>query len=646
MKTNILKTACVLGTVALSFSACDLDEYDPNKVSGDEKLAQYEVYAGLVNRCYTPLINAIYQSSDYVIMSEAGTDLWQTPKNSDGSSEAFYYEKFPADKSYTWKIWSFAYNTINMCNSVVERAANVTDATPEQLEQAQAQARCLRAYYYSILVEQFGNVTLSLDDSTLKGPDLYPKRSDIASIYASIVSDLKYAVEKLPVSWDANNYSRVTKKSALGLLCRAYIQGAAYDLKDEAGKSYLELAYETAADFITNKAEYGAELYDDFADVFNEKNNRNNKEALFVAAGANRNSDAYANGNYTQSEVFRHFLPSLGTYTDLGLVDKTSNFVYGRPNSNVFLPSKYLLECMQQDPNDVRYRYSFISAFSAYSCLAWGETFTYEGVAKTLTPEIVEKYGMSADHEGKKLYPHFELMDNQNGKLAVWNASGTATTPIADTDGNVLHPAMPLDKEEANQYSVYVSLKTLTPEEKAAYPCFVVNAFDLYEADGTPKTVTEVGGVSGALETSMYPTLSKFNMPGDEFFGSNAQRKTVDMNIMRFAEVYLIAAEASVRLGKGDADTYLNVLRSRAHAADAPASVDMEYIYDEYARELCGEFQRWYLLKRNHAFETRLQEYNPRASKSFKDTHYVRPIPQKFLDSIYNAEEYGQNAGY
>ena len=37
-----------------------------------------------------------------------------------------------------------------------------------------------------------------------------------------------------------------------------------------------------------------------FADVFNENNNRNNEEALFIAAGAERNSDAYTNGNYSQ----------------------------------------------------------------------------------------------------------------------------------------------------------------------------------------------------------------------------------------------------------------------------------------------------------------------------------------------------------
>ena len=151
-----------------------------------------------------------------------------------------------------------------------------------------------------------------------------------------------------------------------------------------------------------------------FADVFNENNNRNNEEALFIAAGAERNSDAYTNGNYSQSEMFRHFLPSLGTYTDLGLVDKTSNFVYGRPNSNIFLPSKYLMDCFAADMNDSRFRYSFISAYSSYSIPAWGATYEYGGsaCAKEITSTLATKFGIPASNIGKKVYPHFNLESN------------------------------------------------------------------------------------------------------------------------------------------------------------------------------------------------------------------------------------------
>lgn len=136
-------------------------------------------------------------------------------------------------------------------------------------------------------------------------------------------------------------------------------------------------------------------------------------------------------------------------------------------------------------------------------------------------------------------------------------------------------------------------------------------------------------------------------MPGNKFVGRDVQRKTVDVMIMRMAEVYLIAAEASVRLNKGDAAKYINVLRTRAGAGTVSESqVDLNYIFDEYARELCGECARWYLLKRNAAFETRLAAYNKRAAEHFKKEFYLRPIPTKYLDAINNPAEFGQNAGY
>ena len=75
-------------------------------------------------------------------------------------------------------------------------------------------------------------------------------------------------------------------------------------------------------------------------------------------------------------------------------------------------------------------------------------------------------------------------------------------------------------------------------------------------------------------------------------------------------------------------------------------TADMNVVFDEYARELCGEFTRWALLKRNKAFETRLQTYNRNASANFVAAkHYNRPIPYNFLNTINNADEFGTN-GY
>lgn len=318
------------------------------------------------------------------------------------------------------------------------------------------------------------------------------------------------------------------------------------------------------------------------------------------------------------------------------------------------MPSKYLMDCFSDDMNDTRYRYSFISAYSTYSIPAWGETYEYAGsaCAKEITDKLCTKFGIPTSNIGKTVYPHFNLESNSTSdanfcQLAIWNADGTAKTIQDKTNGNILHPDIPLPLEEGNQYAVYCSLKTLTEEEKAQYPGLVLNVYDLYDENGIARATYDKPSAGSTLWLSIYPALSKFNMPGYKFVGSNVQRKTIDVMIMRMAEVYLIAAEASVRLGKNDAATYINVLRSRAGATNvAQSQVNLEYVFDEYARELCGECARWYLLKRNHAFESRLATYNKRAAAKFKSDHYVRPIPTKYLDAINNPTEFGQNPGY
>ncbi|MCY6310996.1 hypothetical protein OXV62_12175 [Bacteroides faecis] len=48
-----------------------------------------ETYKAFTNSCYTALINNIYQSSDYLVCTEAGTDIWEEPKS--GSSYQRYH---------------------------------------------------------------------------------------------------------------------------------------------------------------------------------------------------------------------------------------------------------------------------------------------------------------------------------------------------------------------------------------------------------------------------------------------------------------------------------------------------------------------------------------------------------------------------
>jgi Glycosyl Hydrolase Family 88/SusD family len=65
-------------------------------------------------------------------------------------------------------------------------------------------------------------------------------------------------------------------------------------------------------------------------------------------------------------------------------------------------------------------------------------------------------------------------------------------------------------------------------------------------------------------------------------------------------------------------------------------SQNIDVILDERARELCGEQQRWFDLKRTGKLIERVTRYNDVAGENIKNFHILRPIPQPQLDAITN----------
>ncbi|MEL0454700.1 RagB/SusD family nutrient uptake outer membrane protein [Flavobacteriaceae bacterium SZ-1-7] len=104
--------------------------------------------------------------------------------------------------------------------------------------------------------------------------------------------------------------------------------------------------------------------------------------------------------------------------------------------------------------------------------------------------------------------------------------------------------------------------------------------------------------------------------------------------VYRLSNAYLLAAEAYWRLNQiGTAAARLNTLRERAYGDNAHnfASVDMETIIEEHARELGHEGHRWAFLKRLGILRQRAVLYNPSAS-GMQDKNERWPIPQSFID--------------
>lgn len=188
--------------------------------------------------------------------------------------------------------------------------------------------------------------------------------------------------------------------------------------------------------------------------------------------------------------------------------------------------------------------------------------------------------------------------------------------------------------------AAYCPKGTWTTAQKAAKKYTTYDYSAVYASTGVP------------TQRKFYISLKKFK---DSTRTSVAEAQSArDAYVIRLAEMYLVAAEAEVKIGKLDsAAYYVNIIRTRAanpgrvaNMQVLPAQMTIDFILDERARELCGEQLRWFDLKRTGKLVERVKNLNPDAVSFIQSTHALRPIPQSQLDAVTNKAAFTQNPGY
>lgn len=650
MKTTKILYMSALLAGTLGFASCELDEYNPT--GGDANIEAFDSWEGLETYCYSPLAEQLYSVYDFLSFAEGGTDMWNCPGgNPDYAKQLIYYDGLTTNTNGSNKVFKQAYSCVASCNAVINNVNKVNGGTDEAKKILVAEAKTLRAFYNLLLVTYYGPVTLSDADISTGVIKSKPTRNTVEEFYTAIVNDLKDAAQDLQVEPYGGNYARVTKKTALGLLARAYAQGAGEGLS-ENGVSYWQRAKEVAEDIINNASSYGVYLFDDVADVWAQANNRNNPEALFIISGRDANSESY---NYVNcnNNLFTYTVCKPNEINDLYTQVDNTNYYLGRTNNNTFAPTPYAIDVFDASW-DKRYENTFLTAFGTFSMNEAGWVGPYQARRTQINPVLQKKYGMGQKFVGQYIYPYVDMATspssyggNQYYPTGVWpkgDHSGNTDNLIKDVK-NVYVVDYPV-AEDDDRFVFVLSKDYKTAEQKANSIYFTVNIDDMFDVDQY-----KTSPFDGTNSYKLYPSLIKFNWCYNGVWTNHMQRKGGDMMVMRTAEVYLIAAEACQMLGDAaGAAKYLKPLRDRAAR---PGTVAPELtnpteddILDEYAREMAGEYVRWALLKRHHKFEERLQKYNSRAARFFNpNIHYCRPISYDFLQQIDNRDEYGDN-GY
>ncbi|SHE71649.1 RagB/SusD domain-containing protein [Fodinibius roseus] len=319
-----------------------------------------------VNAAYYPL-RSFYGTEQGLTATVFGTDTYREGADGDFKYMNRYSNELDAFDDISDWIWQNMYEGINITNTVIARAgAGVEGVSQEEATRRSAEARFLRGHYYFILVQLFGPVHLTTEET--EGVELEASRAPVGQVYDQIISDLEFAIANLPV--EAEQYGRATKPASEHLLARVYLTRAT---SDAAGSDDYQQAANLAETVIND---YSFELLEDFADVHAVGNERNAEVIWAVQFSDNPLANESAddkNGN--SSHLYFNF-----PYDQEPGLFRTVEF--GRPFRR-FRPTQFTTqEMFNLDDREVdsRYKKSFKDAFRVID----PGTYEIDGVQKDL----------------------------------------------------------------------------------------------------------------------------------------------------------------------------------------------------------------------------------------------------------------------
>lgn len=613
MKTIYFKTFIISSLVAACSltSSCSLEEENPGGFTMEITASTLSGYQSLINQCYFAMERYFYGTENWITLTEGNTDLWtfQANKSTSYTQWFWFFAGAAPNTTFMNNWWNGTYDGIGSCNNAIALAKYAPYKTDAERNAAVAEARFLRAIYYFNAVEQFGAVTMITEPAT--GIDFHPERTDPLTIYKQvIIPDLEFAFEWLPVG-DYSTTTRPTKKSALGFLAKACLQTVEYDDTREYAKKALDYAKMLIDDAESGGSKYNAYLYPTYDEVFAEANNWTNKEALWKHrwyAGADGHGSS--NGNYKLNRNNEYFYCNVFNF---GAIEDTQDrrLTWGGNQSGLFMPTQHLLELFVQSDNtlDPRFHKSFQTDWTA------SKNYTWDAAA-------VSKYD---------------------------RASSLVGTTVAK-GATAIRFIMPQDDGYNTEAAAKLTRSYLVIDYKDIYNDTQKNINMTYSYKNPSGNYTSTG-TSENLFNYFYPSLTKHN--SSRYYVANASSKrNGNLNatfMMRMAEVYLIAAEADLYVNGGaNTATYINKIRSRAGAKALSGTPTIRTILDERGRELCGEYCRFYDLKRTGMFKSTayLQETHPDLAQYFKPEYALKPISTTFTATLEGGGAYYQNPGY
>lgn len=541
-------------------------------------------------------------------------------------------------------IWDNMYGNINSANIVI---ANV----PENYKGASKNTRLgegyfMRAFDYFKLVKQFGGVPLKLTPSESIQEEF--SRNSAKEVYEQVIQDFTQAYNLLPPT--ASEPGRLTKWAAAHFLAKAYLFRAS-ELNNSFNEATKAADLDNVikyADLVINSGAYT--LATNFSDLWNftapDGPNESNKEIILAAQFSNNTATQGRYGNqihlyypsvYQNLPGMQRDLPGDREFQRLRSTDYALD-VFDRVNDSRFWKSfktRYLCNKPTGAPTwpanaaptpALVGKPKFAGGEEAvlYIVNDAGDT-RYTAAEPDPTKVVLPK---SISRRASTLYvryfegqPQSYLGGHGNYGVSQFVAlskfmdgsRNAVASQFGQRDGILARLAETyLIAAEAygRQGKFALALPYLNKvRDRAAYK------------DGEDRSNYVDGGV--AYKTNAASPAGAFVSYSDKnsYFESNnipvATTNTLtSMHLNSEADIFNSSREFYTKL-----------------SASSQADKFLTFILNERSRELMGELMRWEDLARTKTLVARTLAFNDEAKPS-ENKHYLRPIPQSFLDVI------------
>ena len=629
-----------LGCFALLMSSCNgILEEDPKTIYAPNFFTTPAGIEGGLTALYTHM-RYLYGNAYLYNSLTTGTDEATWGQSADGNFKnadlSGAGELTASSAGNGTNFWSFTY--INTANGIIANGESV-GLSPALL----AEARLFRAFDYFNLVRCHGGVPLDLGSGELAFNTSAIRtsiRNTVPEVYEKcIFPDLEYAVENLPEKPRVTG--ALTKTAARILLSKAYLTYAWWLENPEniptypectrdksKAPQYFQKAYDVAVEGIENPGPFGLES--SYYRVNLGSNDRNKEQVPY--ADHTENSEQYNGASLT--------------YGSGGGQDNFASWMmqWNYPNMNaVNNEGKTISPVLRTDDQFL------------------GRPWT----RMAPTQEALAKFD-DLEHDSR-FDGTFTWIYRTN-----WSQGGNNSEWVEGPNGDHIGLNEPF-------------LKFINAEDPdVTYPGNLAKV-GLGMKPGEKSFVIDRKGVSRLL----YPSLWKIgpyrtNSGSPETIGEPNASSTRPFVILKFSELYFLAAEANVKgaTAKSGKSAYdlINVIRARAgkweiknneqieYSADfsaemvaaTPKTITVDYLLDERLREYYGEGFRWFELARTQTWHTRaasfticgagVNDHTPQTfSRTIEKTHYLRPIPQSQIDAMMMSNEEKaayQNPGY